>query len=348
MAVTVVVGGQFGSEGKGKVAQFLAATRAAAAAVRVGGSNSGHTGIDARGEPSVLRQLPTAALLPDVACVLGPGSYIDVDLLMTEIRRTGLSQDRLLIDPNAFVITKHDREQEANCELTALIGSTASGTGASVVRRALRHDVFGRAATTRALTPFVTDTAIWLRQVLDRGERIVVEGTQGFGLSVLHTPCYPFATSRDTTASGAIAEAGLSPRDVDEIFLVLRTYPIRVGGHSGPLFDETDWQTVTQEAGYFTPLEEYTSVTGKVRRVGRFDAELVRKAVAINQPTSLVLNHVDYLDAQCAASRTVTPKAWQRIRQIEGAISRPIDYFGISRDPWFVARSPSYELAAVT
>jgi adenylosuccinate synthase len=98
MAVTVVVGGQFGSEGKGKVAQYLASEQRAAAVVRVGGSNSGHTGFATDGERHVLRQLPTAALLPDVLCVLGPGSYIDADLLLAEIARTGLDSSRLLID----------------------------------------------------------------------------------------------------------------------------------------------------------------------------------------------------------------------------------------------------------
>ena len=81
MGVSVVVGGQFGSEGKGKVAQYLAAQRDAAAVVRVGGSNSGHTGYARDGTRHVLRQLPTAALLPDVLCVIGAGSYIDPEIL---------------------------------------------------------------------------------------------------------------------------------------------------------------------------------------------------------------------------------------------------------------------------
>src|SRR5207244_4078021 len=97
---------------KGKVAQYLAYEQSAAAVVRVGGSNSGHTGFTGDGERLVLRQLPTAALLSDVLCVLGPGSYIDVGVLLEEIHRTRLGHERLLIDERALIITDEDREAE--------------------------------------------------------------------------------------------------------------------------------------------------------------------------------------------------------------------------------------------
>jgi adenylosuccinate synthase len=90
MPVSVVVGGQFGSEGKGKVALELARLRSAVAAVRVGGPNSGHTAIDVTGKTHVFRHLPTAALLPDVTCVIGAGSYVDPEVLLGEIARTNL------------------------------------------------------------------------------------------------------------------------------------------------------------------------------------------------------------------------------------------------------------------
>src|SRR5439155_15530153 len=105
MPVTVIVGGQYGSEGKGKVAHWLTRELQATVAVRTGGPNAGHTVIDEVDHPLVLRQLPTAAILPHVTCVLGPGSYIDVDILLAEVARTGLATDRLIIDPNAMVIS---------------------------------------------------------------------------------------------------------------------------------------------------------------------------------------------------------------------------------------------------
>jgi adenylosuccinate synthase len=93
MPVTVVVGGQFGSEGKGKVAHYLARELGATAAVRVGGPNSGHTVVGPEGRKIIFRQLPTASILPDIVCVLPAGSYVDKEVLFREVRLTGLGPD---------------------------------------------------------------------------------------------------------------------------------------------------------------------------------------------------------------------------------------------------------------
>src|SRR4051794_745727 len=105
MAVSVVFGGQFGSEGKGKVAHALAQRMGAAAVVRIGGPNSGHTVLSDAEERRAFRHLPTAALLPGVTSVIGPGSYVDARLLADEIADTGLGPDQVLIDPAAVVVT---------------------------------------------------------------------------------------------------------------------------------------------------------------------------------------------------------------------------------------------------
>jgi len=327
--LSVVVGGQYGSEGKGKVAQYLAVERSATAVVRVGGSNSGHTGFIGDDAVKVLRQLPTAALLPDVLCVLGPGSYIDVDLLLREVDETALDPARLKIDPKAFVITAEDREMEERSGQVGEIGSTASGTGASVLRRVARRRGSQTVADVASLRPFISETTSLLRPLLASGARVIVEGTQGFGLSVLHGPHYPYATSRDTSAAGAVSEAGLSPMDVDEVALVLRTFPIRVGGNSGPLANEIDWETIRHESGASRELAEYTSVTGRLRRVARFDPELVRGAIAVNKPSLIVLNHIDYVDAECAMLGTLTDRARKFIRGVSDSIGAPVDLVGL-------------------
>src|ERR1700722_6445807 len=129
MPLTVVVGGQYGSEGKGKVAQHFARSRGAAAVVRVGGTNSGHTSLGGEHEREVLRQLPTSALDSNVLCVLAAGSYIDLEILMGEIEHLGLPPERLVIDPGAMIITPADRVVEQASDLRQRIGSIASGTG---------------------------------------------------------------------------------------------------------------------------------------------------------------------------------------------------------------------------
>jgi adenylosuccinate synthase len=328
--VTVVVGGQYGSEGKGKVAEYLAATTRANAVIRVGGSNSGHTGYTPTGARQILRHLPTAALLPDPPlCLIGAGSYLDVAVLLEELRRTQLPPERLVIDRNAFLITDADREYEREAGLRERIGSTASGTGAAVRRRIERPTEHPSPSDVPELAPCVGNVAERVRQLLDKNARVIIEGTQGFGLSVLHAPHYPSATSRDTSAAAAVSEAGVSPRDVDEVVLVIRSYPIRVAGNSGPLANEVDWYTVAADAGTDQELSEYTSVTGLERRVGRFDAEIVRHAITVNHPSLIVLNHVDYVDARAGETREMTEKAWDFVDYVTGSIGAPIGCVGL-------------------
>lgn len=328
MPVTVVVGGQFGSEGKGKVAHFFAKEQKATVAIRVGGTNSGHTVIDPSGAPLVFRQLPTAALLPHVTCVLGAGSYIDLDILFDEIARVGLSEDRLLIDPHAMLITEQERLEEQNSQLRESIGSTLSGTGAAVRRRIERTASVRLAKHEDRLHQFVKPVVPFLRDRLAQEERIIVEGTQGFGLSLLHAIDYPYVTSRDTTAAAFTAEAGLSPLDVDEVILVIRAFPIRVGGKSGHLPHEIDWPTISSESGSTVPLIEHTSVTRSVRRVGRFDSEVVRQAIMVNRPTCIVLNHLDYVDFSCRDSNVLSKKASCFVDEVKSWIGASIDYLG--------------------
>jgi adenylosuccinate synthase len=327
MPVTVVVGGQFGGEGKGKVAHFLAKEMGAKVAVRVGGSNSGHTVIDPFGNAIILRQLPTAAILPNIICMLGAGSYINVSILFDEMKRTGLSQDRLFIDPNAVIITDNELSSEKASSLRDSIGSTLSGTGAAVLSRIRRDGSAKLAKNDERLRPFIQQAVPLLRDILATEERIIIEGTQGFGLSVLHTPYYPYATSRDTTAAGFVSEAGLSPLDVDDVVMVIRTYPIRVEGNSGPLAQEIDWEILATEANS-SHLIEYTSVTKRKRRVARFDPVIVQKSIMVNQPSCIFMNHLDYVDKESGQSIVLNERARDFVKKIESSIGRSINYLG--------------------
>lgn len=331
MGVTVVVGGQYGSEGKGKVAHHLAKMQSAAAAVRIGGPNSGHSAVDVHGELVVLRALPTAALLPDVLCMLGPGSYVDVEQLLAEVAMLRLPPERVIVDGNAFLVTPEDRCAERQAMLPERIGSTGSGTGAAVQRRVARSGAATLARHDHRLAAYLGDAVVCARQLSEAGARLVIEGTQGFGLSVVHSPHWPNATSRDVTAAAAVAEAGLSPLDVDEVVLVLRAFPIRVAGASGPMgAEELTWEQVAREAGLPAGLVERTSVTAKVRRVSRFDDGIVRRALAVNRPSTVVMNHLDYVDGTAAATGEPTERVMDFVEDIERRIGRRIDLLGFS------------------
>lgn len=328
MPVTVVIGGQYGSEGKGKVAHELARLLGASIAIRVGGPNSGHTVVDSKGHSQILRQLPTAAFLQDVICLLPPGSYVDPHVLREEIERTGLGPDRLIIDRKATAIDEADIKEEELLDLKTGIGSTGTGVGAALIRRIRRQSRTILAGEHPALRPYTRDTSALLRAHLARRERIIVEGTQGFGLSLLHSPYYPFVTARDTTAAAFIAEAGLSPLDVDDVTLVIRAFPIRVSGKSGPLPKEIDWKRLTDESKSPTPIIERTSVSKSVRRVARFSHEIVGKAIEANQPSRIVLNHLDYVDASAAWEPCDSIPITQFVLEVERLLKMPLAYLG--------------------
>lgn len=298
MPISVIVGGQFGSEGKGKVSLDTARDRSARYVVRVGGTNSGHTGIDLAGRAWALRQLPAAILAPNSIAVLPAGALIDANILAREISELGLATDRVVISPHASVIEPQDILEEQFSEMSDRIGSTCSGTGAALIRRMRRHEGTMLAGDHPALKPYVKDTTELMVRSLDAGEWIVVEGTQGFGLSLLHGGYFPNATSRDTTAASFVGEAGLSPLDVQDIALVIRALPIRVAGRSGPLPNETTWNAVAARAGLPIGYKEWTTATRKIRRVAEFDPEIVKRAITVNRPTRIVLNHFDYLSPE--------------------------------------------------
>lgn len=328
MPVTIVVGGQYGSEGKGKVAHWLARLQRPRYAIRVGGPNSGHTVVE-DGRRIVLRHLPTPILTDDVVGIVPAGAYLDSSILMREVKETGLTKDRLLIHPAAVVLDDTMRADERAAGLLEGIASTGQGVGGAVAQRAMRRSSITFAGTIECLREFVRpDLDHVLAVALEDGERVMIEGTQGFGLSILHGGHYPYSTSRDTTAAGALSEAGLSPRHVDCVALVLRSFPIRVHGNSGPLPLETTWESITRSSGANVNLTEFTTVTGRPRRVAEFHDEVVLRALRANCPNMLFLNHIDYFDYSIHESPTISSRAGECVSLLESQLGRRIDYVG--------------------
>ena len=330
MPIAIVVGGQFGSEGKGKVSHYFAKVMEANIVVRCGGPNSGHTVYDSHGKARIFQQLPTASILKKPKLAICSGSYIDLDILFREINDTKIEPNQLYIDPNAVIITESLKTREVSSGLVQRIGSTASGTGAAVTARINREGSLTFAKDIPALKSFIVNVTELLHGVLIKKGRVIIEGTQGFGLSPIHSGFYPYATSRDTTASAFLSEVGLSPLYVDEIIMVIRAFPIRVSGNSGPLKNEIDWQTIKTEGNHKRIIEERTSVTKMLRRVGRFDPDIVKKSIIANCPTKIVLNHIDYV---CHLDQSLYfEKVYSFIRYIRESINRDIEFIGLGPD----------------
>ncbi len=310
--VDVIVGGQYGSEGKGQIAAYLSPEYDLL--VRVGGPNAGHKVFELP-EPYTHHQLPSGTRRNESAKLLiGPGAVLNVDKLQEEIGQCGVDYKRLAIDPYAMVISQADIESEAS--LVAGIGSTGQGAGAALSRRILERKPETKLAKHfRELAPFIRSAVDVLQHILAENGRVCLEGTQGTALSLYHGD-YPYVTSRDTTVSGCLAEAGIPPTTVRRVVMICRTYPIRVqnpdDGTSGPMSQEISLAEIAVRSGLeLDELEktERTSTTGRERRIGEFDWQQLRKASLLNRPTDIALTFTDYL--------TVKNRSAKRFEQLD-------------------------------
>ena len=331
--VDVLIGGQYGSEGKGHVASYLA--REYDLLFRVGGPNAGHT-VYERPTPYKYHHLPSGTRGSKARIALGPGAVISVPVLQKEISDCRVEPGRLFIDPRAVVIEQADIDFE-NCTLKRSIGSTAQGVGAAAARKIMRGaggEPVRLAKDLKELKPYIQETLGVLDEVFSRGQRVFLEGTQGTELS-LHHGSYPHVTSRDTTVSGCLAEAGIAPSRVRRIIMVCRTYPIRVQSPqvlstSGPMSRELTWREVSRRSRI--PLKELiaaekTSTTGRRRRVAEFDWTLLRKAASLNGPTDIALTFTDYLsilNRQARRLEQLQPATIRFIEEVERVASAPV------------------------
>jgi len=323
MANVVVVGSQWGDEGKGKIVDWLS-ERADVVVRFQGGHNAGHT-LVIDGVSYKLSLLPSGVVRPGKLAVIGNGVVIDPHALVSEIDRLAkqgvvVNGDNLRIADNATLILSLHRELDALREDAASnsgtkIGTTRRGIGPAyedkVGRRAIRVMDLANldtlpAKVDRLLThhnalrrglgqpEFSVETILdELTSVAERiraGARILFEGAQGTLLDVDHGT-YPFVTSSNTIAGQAAAGSGMGPGALSYVLGITKAYTTRVG--EGPFPTE-----LNDETGQFLGERghEFGTVTGRKRRCGWFDAALVRQAVAVNGITGIALTKLDVLD----------------------------------------------------
>jgi len=296
--VDVLVGGQYGSEGKGNIVGHIAPEYSLL--VRVGGPNAGHK-VFAEPEPEAYFHLPSGTeRAPKAKLLLGSGAVISPPKLLREIAEHRVDAERLSIDPSAMIIEDADIALEK--AMLDTISSTAQGVGAASARK-----IMGRggktdppvrlAAEIAELRPFIRESQVILERAFARGERVLLEGTQGTTLS-LHHGIYPWVTSRETSVAGCLADAGIASTRVRRVIMVCRTYPIRVGGPSGRMELEITYEELAARSGIdISELRrtETTTTTRRQRRLGEFDWEQLHRSTMLNGPTDLALTFIDYL-----------------------------------------------------
>ncbi|MFJ2684425.1 adenylosuccinate synthetase [Pseudomonas sp. NPDC087342] len=350
--VDVLIGGQYGSEGKGNIVSYLA--REYDVMIRVGGPNAGHTVASSAG-PYIYHHLPSGSRDVTARLLLGPGMTIHLPGLLKEIEECGIGKDRLFIDPQATIIEEEDIGTERGGHLVSTIASTGSGSGAATARRILsRGKDIRLARDVDELRPYVGTpgnyhgcTSDRLEEAYRSGHSILLEGTQGSGLSIFHGD-YPYVTSRDTNVAGCLAEAGISPSRIRKILMVIRPMPIRVGdpdgedGHtSGTLKHATTFDDIAAFAGLEAQAlnaAEKTSTTKRSRRVGWFEWDQFRKACALNAPTDIVLTFADYLKSSNSNARRfeqLDSDTIKFVEELERVSQAPVSLINtrFSRDP---------------
>lgn len=334
MATLVVVGTQWGDEGKGKITDFLA-EKAGVVARYQGGNNAGHT-ISIQGKEFKLHLIPSGIFYPEKLCVIGNGMVVNPKALVDELaylKNNGVSTDNLRISDRAHVVMPyHIRldELEEESKGTNKIGTTKKGIGPAYMDKAARigiriidlldpeefaaklrrnleeknrifeklygaegfdyeqvyQEYLGYAEVIR---PYVTDTSVVLNEAIDAGKDVLFEGAQASMLDI-DQGTYPYVTSSNPVAGGVCIGAGVGPTKIDKVIGVVKAYSTRVGDGPFPteLLDETgQW---IRETG-----REYGTTTGRPRRVGWFDALVVRHARRVSGLDGMAITRLDIL-----------------------------------------------------
>ncbi len=336
MSATIVLGAQWGDEGKGRVVDYFA--EKAEYVVRFqGGNNAGHT-IVVGEQKLALSLIPSGIHYPNCTPVIASGTVIDPAVLFDEmdmLSDKGFDPGRVVVSSNAHLIMPYHRKLDAAIERYLgknQIGTTKKGIGPAYTDKYARsgirvQDLFDAKIFTEKveaaledknkvlprvyntlpmepgeiieeylgyaerLRPHVADTSLLLDQAIRSGKEVLFEGAQGTLLDVDHGT-YPFVTSSNPTAGGAVVGSGVGPKAIDEIVGVAKAYISRVGTGPFPteLHDEVG-DTMIELGG------EYGTVTGRRRRCGWLDLVALRYAVRVNSLTRIFLTKLDILSA---------------------------------------------------
>ncbi|ASA77702.1 adenylosuccinate synthetase [Thermococcus sp. 5-4] len=316
----IVVGGQWGDEGKGSVIAYLALKDEPEIIARGGvGTNAGHS-VFINGKKYAVRQLPTAFIQRKARLLVGAGVLVDPGVFFHELEhlKDFNVAERVGIDYRCSIIEEeHKKLDRSNSHLHDKIGTTGSGCGPANADRVMRRARLARDIP--ELEPYLTDVAAEVNDALDEGKLVLVEGTQGFGLS-LYYGTYPYVTSKDTTASAIASDVGIGPTRVDDVIVVFKSFPTRVG--AGPFPTE-----MSQEEAEKLGLVEYGTVTGRRRRVGWFDFEFARYSARLNGATMIALTMLDKYDKDAFGVTDydkLPRKAREFVEEIEERVGVPV------------------------
>ena len=319
MGCTVVVGGFWGDEGKGKIISYLALKDKIDVCVRAGSVNAAHT-IYYDGKRYALHMVPSTFVYDKCRLLIGAGANIHIPQLLKEIRETNV-ESRIGVDKQASIIEPNHSATDKSDIHSRRIGTTGWGVGPAIQERAKRTAKL--ANDIPDLKRFLTDVAEEANAAIDTKKTVLLEGTQGLMLSLFHGS-YPYVTSRDTSAAAVCSEAGVGPSNVDTVLVVCKAFITRVG--SGDLPGELSKEDAVRQ-GWF----ETASGTGRERRSAPFNFELARKVTKINGATEVAVTKLDILypnSKEATIYNELSHEAKKFIEQVEKATGVPVTLIG--------------------
>lgn len=296
-----------------------------------------------------MQSVPIPAMMGRCEGVIGCSGLFIPELLEKELKEGWENNGKpveLIIDYNAVVI--NSEHMSAETSMKSRIGSTGEGVGSATADKVMRKtgitswDLVGTGKVLPGVNAdpwmrkvnIIPDTARYINKALIDGKKVIVEATQGVGLSLHSGGYYPFCTSRECTPQGVLGEAGIAQDnalDLVERIMVIRTYPIRVGGNSGPMYKEITWDQLKDRTGGYVQTPEITTVTKKTRRISEFDWDEAERAIIVTCPTSIALMFFDYLhpdSARLTDSSALTKEHWTTINRFEKKLGYPIKLLG--------------------
>jgi adenylosuccinate synthase len=320
---TVIVGGFWGDEGKGKVISYLALKDAVDVCIRTGSVNAAHT-IWYKGKRYALHMVPGGFVREKCRLLVGPGTNVHVGQFLKEVDETEV-KNRIGVDSQASIIEeKHSVLDKSSAHLKGL-GTTGWGVGPAIEERVRRTAKLAK--DTPELKPYLTDVSEEANRAIADGKNVLLEGTQGIMLSLFYGT-YPYVTSRDTSASAICSEAGVGPSKVDDILVVFKAFMTRVG--TGPLPGEISKEEA-QKRGWF----ELATGTGRDRRSAPFDFDVARKAVTIHSATQAAVTKLDCVFPECKSVREfeeLPKEAKLFISRVEDRTKIPVVFVGTGPD----------------
>ena len=320
MPCSVIVGAFWGDEGKGKIISYLALKDKLDFCVRTGSVNAAHT-VWYEGKKYALHMVPAAFLNPKTRLLIAAGANVDVKTFFDEVELTQV-QGRIGIDQNASIIEEKHSAQDKASAVNKGIGTTGRGVGPALEERVRRTAKLAKDIP--ELKSYLADQVKEVNDGLDVGKKVLLEGTQGFMLSLFLSGGYPYVTGRDTGASAIASEAGVGPTRVDDVLIVYKSFITRVG--AGPLPGEITKEEA-QKRGWF----EVAAGTGRDRRSAPFDFELAKKTARINGATQAAMTKLDSLFPKCRGAKQysdLSKEAKAFIEEAEDKTGVPIVLIG--------------------